>query len=289
MADIRLHKFKPSKINVEVLLLADLVTQKSTYLTKPHRTDFYHIFLVGNCSPNHVVDFNTISIEPYSILFIDKGRVHQFDPLLKYEGYGLIFTDDFFCTTEAHIKFLRSSILFRDLMDLPSIKVGHEKYLQFKSRLNELKQEIESTELYGKGTITQNLLHNFLLFSEKEKLKNTLVKPTVKAHTDDTLLFMDLLEKFFTESKRVAFYAAKLSISEKRLGKATSKAIGKMPKEIINERLMLEAKRLLVHGNKSIKEIGFELGFDDPTHFIKFFRKHAQKTPVAFRGGFATF
>jgi hypothetical protein len=75
----------------------------------------------------------------------------------------------------------------------------------------------------------------------------------------------------------------KCSTCEKRLGQATSKVLGKTPKELINDRTLLEAKRLLVHGNQSIKEIGFYLGFEEPTNFIKYFRKHTDKTPVEFR------
>ena len=71
------------------------------------------------------------------------------------------------------------------------------------------------------------------------------------------------------------------------MNQATSKVLGKSPKELIDDRILLEAKRLLVHGNKSIKEIGFELGFEEPTNFIKYFRKHIGKTPMEFREGYS--
>ena len=77
--------------------------------------------------------------------------------------------------------------------------------------------------------------------------------------------------------------AKKINVSEKRLNQATSKVLDKSPKELIDDRILLESKRLLVHGNKSIKEIGFELGFEEPTNFIKYFRKHIGKTPMEFR------
>jgi len=67
------------------------------------------------------------------------------------------------------------------------------------------------------------------------------------------------------------------------LNQATSKVLDKSPKELIDDRILLEAKRLLVYGNKSIKEIAFQLGFEEPTNFIKYFRKHIDKTPMEFR------
>jgi len=67
------------------------------------------------------------------------------------------------------------------------------------------------------------------------------------------------------------------------LNKATSQILDKTPKQLIDERILLEAKRLLVHSNSTIKEIAFILGYEEPTNFIKYFRKHTQNTPSDFR------
>ena len=77
-----------------------------------------------------------------------------------------------------------------------------------------------------------------------------------------------------------------MAVSEKKLTKSIAATLGKSPKALIDERIVLEAKRLLVHTNSSIKEIGFDLGFDEPTNFIKYFRKHEAKTPIEFRKSF---
>jgi hypothetical protein len=66
--------------------LESLTKVNKNHLTTPHRTNFYHIFLLENCQPTHFVDFEQIKLQPYSLLFIDKDRVHQFDQLLNYEG-----------------------------------------------------------------------------------------------------------------------------------------------------------------------------------------------------------
>ena len=100
---------------------------------------------------------------------------------------------------------------------------------------------------------------------------------------DYTLLFRDILESNYTKFKSVNDYAKLVCISEKRLGIATSKVLGRSPKEIINDRILLEAKRLLVHTNLSIKETGQELGFEDPAYFVRYFKKNTEATPVEFR------
>ncbi len=98
MADeIKKLKFKQNAdLQIEVVPLQTLTTVSKDHLVTPHWTNFYHIFLFENCQPTHFVDFEPIKVEPYSLLFIDKDRVHQFDQLLKYDGRVLIFTEDFF-------------------------------------------------------------------------------------------------------------------------------------------------------------------------------------------------
>ncbi len=282
--DVKKYKFKSGiDLQIEVVPLTTLLTSNKQHLVTPHRTDFYHIFLFENCKPTHFVDFNPIKINPNSLLFIDKDRVHQFDQLTKYEGKVLIFTDNFFCTASSDTQFLQSTILFNDLVDKPNIQVK-EQIKTFINICNLIDEELKSPTDSAKHNILKNHLHNFLLLADREKRQQGFSEIKKSIDLDYTLLFKDLLENNFTKIKSVSSYAEKLNVSEKRLNKATSKVLDKSPKELIDERILLEAKRLLVHGNKSIKEIGFELGFDEPTNFIKYFRRHIDKTPMEFRG-----
>ena len=281
--DIKKYKFKSDiDLQIEVVSLTNLLSSNKKYLVTPHRTEFYHIFLFENCNPTHVVDFNPIKIQSKSLLFIDKDRVHQFDQKKNYEGKVLIFTDNFFCTNNSDTKFLQSSILFNDLVDKPNIKIK-EQFNTFINICNLIDEELKLPNDSAKHNILKNHLHNFLLLADREKRKQGFFEIKKSTDLDYTLLFKDFLENNFTKIKAVNGYAEKINVSEKRLNQATSKVLDKSPKELIDDRILLEAKRLLVHGNKSIKEIGFELGFEEPTNFIKYFRKHIGKTPMEFR------
>lgn len=147
--------------------------------------------------------------------------------------------------------------------------------------------ELENEKDISQPHILKNLLHNFLLLSERERRKQNFTEIKKSADLDYVMLFKDLLESNYHKLKQVSNYAKIISVTEKRLNQATSKILGKSPKQMIDERVMLEAKRLLAHTNESVKEIGFELGFDEPTNFIKYFRKHSNSTPVEFREQFA--
>jgi AraC-like DNA-binding protein len=122
--------------------------------------------------------------------------------------------------------------------------------------------------------------------AERERRKAGFNEIRKGEDLDYTILFKNLLDDQFKNLKSVAGYAAMMAVSEKKLNKSTLKVLGKSPKVLIDERVVLEAKRLLAHTTSSIKEIGFELGFDEPTNFIKYFRKHVASTPIDFRSKF---
>jgi len=171
MADeIKKLKFKRNAdLQVEVVPLQTLTTVSKDHLVKPHRTNFYHIFLFENCQPTHYVDFNPIKIEPFTLLFIDKNRVHQFDQLLNYQGQVIIFTDDFFCTTESDTKFLRGCILFNDLADKPTIKLNESDFDKYNYICDSINEELSLPIDNSKPILLKNLLHNFLLLAERDK------------------------------------------------------------------------------------------------------------------------
>jgi len=281
---IRKYKFKDGiDFQVELVSLEDLVRGYISLLTVPHRTDFYHVFLFENCSPNHLVDFYPVNISPYTVLFLDKERVHQFDPGLKYKGRVLIFTDDFFCATGSDAKFLRGATLFNDMSGRLDIKPDKLVFKKFSDIYDAIAEESALPPDQVKYGLLKNLVHNVMLLIEREKRKQGNTAGKKGEELNYALSFRELLEKDFFKSKKVYEYAAKLNISEKKLGQSTAKVLGKSPKELIDERVLLEAKRLLIHASTSVKEIGFQLGFDEPTNFIKYFNKHTGNSPAMFR------
>ncbi|RZL44124.1 MAG: AraC family transcriptional regulator [Pedobacter sp.] len=95
--------------------------------------------------------------------------------------------------------------------------------------------------------------------------------------------FKQLLETNFRHQHTVAEYANLLNISSKTLVNHTNDAVLRTPLAIINDRIILEAKRLLLHSSLNVNEIGFQLGFDDASYFVKFFKKQVKRSPTEFR------
>lgn len=280
---IRSYKFKPGfRHEIEVLPLEKLYTEHRELVSQPHRADFYHIFWFKHGPPEHLVDFKPVRNLHNSFLFVNKDQVQIFQKGAKVTGMVLLFTDSFFTKSNDDIQFLKSSILFNDMLDTAVIKhSGRSNDLV--DCFNTIVKELAEKEDKYTYDILQNLLHTFLLRSERELRRLGYQEIKKGADLDYTTLFRDLLNIHYKSLKSVQGYAGQISISEKRLTNATTKTMGKTPKDLIDERVMLEAKRLLIHTNNSIKEIGYELGFEEPTNFIKYFRKHAAKTPIEFR------
>lgn len=266
----------------EIIGMAELYKQFTDTLTTPHRTNFYHILWFQKGNPTHIIDFNPVKIKPNSVLFLNKYAVQKFDKNGDFDGKVLIFTDGFFCKTEVNTKYLKSNTLFNNLHSVSQIELG-KIASDFIKLFELLETEFKKEKDNYQSDILRNYLHNLLLFSERENKKQNFSEIKKGADFDYVLLFKDFLETGFRNQKQVSSYSKQMLVTEKRLNQATSKILGKTPKEIIDDRVMLEAKRLLAHTNENVKEIGFELGFEEPTNFIKYFRKHSNITPIEFR------
>jgi AraC family transcriptional regulator, transcriptional activator of pobA len=281
--EIAQFKFKPGfSMELEIISIKDLYSKNRKQLTLPHRADFYHVIWIEKGNPTHLVDFNPVKISRNSILFINKARVHLFDSSEKYDGKLILFTDRFFCRNSDDVDFLNSTILFNDLLETTPLKLDGVRH-----NLYQLLELMEGALLNSVDTIQrdvlQNYLHNFLLLCEKEKRKQGFKEIPKGANRDYAILFTSLVNENFSKIRSVQAYAEMMHIQEKTLQRATTHVLGKSPKVIISERVLLEIKRLLVHTNQSIKEIGFDLGFNEPTNFIKYFRQQTGQTPSEFR------
>ena len=284
--DIQRYAFKEeAKIGFEIVDLEEVYVRHKSKMTVPHRTDFYHILLLKGGVNRHFVDFKTIDIQSFTILFINKDAVHAFDHTDHIEGKGIVFLDSFFCSNEQDVQFLNNCVCFNNFRTISRLNVqGDCPGLKdtFAMLYNAFKMPPEAHH----AAYLRNLLHNFLILSERmlRQQEDFEALPT-GIDMDYYMAFRNLLNEHFKTQKAVAFYAAALNITENRLYHAAQHITGKSPKQIINDRLALEAQRLLVNSAMPVKEISFELGFGEPTNFNQFFKKNTGVTPKEWRSG----
>lgn len=280
---IQKYEFKEGlNLEFEILDLREVLSAKKSMMIVPHRAQFYHILWIEKAEGTHYVDFNPIALKDNTIICVPQNSVNMYDKLANYKGKAIVFTDRFFSKTKQDFQYLQSSILFSDLYPVAQFKIN-PLGSGLNIVLNLMEQEFLKKKDAAHYHVLHNLLHVFLLQLEREMKNQGFEEIRPSVNLDYLMLFKDLLEENFRNEKSVNKYAADLSISEKQLNKACTIILDKKPKQIINERILLEAKRLLVHSNQSIKEIAYHLGYEEPTNFIKNFRKHTEITPSEFR------
>ena len=241
---------------IEIISMSYLLEDFPLEMTSPHRAEFYQILWFENGTHTHLLDFEPIEIKSNSLLFVNKGAVQRFDNSSEIEGKILLFTDNFFCKTESDIHYLKSNILFNDLLTVPMVQLNSESD-QIALQLKEIEKELSREKDIYQPDILRNSLRNLLLHAERERRKQDFTEVKKGPDLDNLILFKELLENHYRTEKQVGNYARQMNITDKRLNQATSKVLGKSPKQMIDERLMLEAKRLLAHTTESVKEIGF--------------------------------
>ncbi len=266
----------------EIIDLSELYQTNFEQITSPHRLKFYQILWFKKGTSKHWVDFKNLDIAPNTLLFVNKNSVQYFDKNGYPKGKVILFTDDFFCKTKTDTAYLKSSILFNDLFSTPKFKVENES-LSLQKIFNQILTEFEQPKDNYQADILRNHLKNFLLHSERERKNKDFIAIKKDNNLTVVMTFKELLENNFIQHKNVSFYCKQMHITAKKLNSATAKILDTSPKSIIINRILLEAKRLLVCTQKSTKDIAYSLDFEEATNFIKFFKKQLNTTPLAFR------
>lgn len=275
-----IHTFNTvQKINATTI--RERLSRAPHELAQPHRTEFYMIFLFTEGHGTHSVDFNHIAVKPGHILFIGKGQVHHFDRQETYDGNTVVFTEDFFCRTEAARAFLQHSPLFNDPLQLSGFDVG-ERYQELVTLYHFIVAELKRAQHSHQAEILHHYLFNMMLIAA-DMYQPEQAKMQLNRQQQLVADFKWLAGQYIYEHWTINEYAASLNITTRTLQSAFSEVEGTSPKSWLNERLCLEIKRLLAFETQTINEIAFRLGFKEAPNFVKFFKTHTGTTPSQFR------
>lgn len=286
MKNIQKYGFKQGlPQEFEVIDISLLFKSFSKAMTSPHRAEFYQVIWFQEGYPTHIVDFKPLRIKPNTLVFINKGAVQQFDSNKNYTGKSILFTDSFFCQSQLDTKYLKHTILFNNLFSTSDVSISSGTEM-FKDLFTQIQAELLKPKDQYQSDILRNMLRTLLLQAERIKKQQTQTPIPKGIDLDNVIQFRNLLEEQFQNHKQVSYYTEQLAFTKKRLNQSTSKILGVTPKQMIDARVILEAKRQLAHTNESVKEIGFNLGFEEPTNFVKYFKKHVLVTPLEFKSEF---
>ncbi len=244
---------------------------------QPHKHDFFMVFFVEKGSGVHNVDFTQHIVADNQVYFIRPGQVHNWLLHVETIGFQLMLSPEVM-TVFSNL----SPFSFYEQSVASCLSLSDKEFQEFKSHLLELELVLDHEGVLVKE-IALLRLHLLLKLLQNDYLK---AFPEYECATKPEKMinrFNALIDTYFKEESSVQFYADKLNITPNYLNILCQKYV-KMPAgDLIKERTILEAKRLLSSTDLSIKEIAYQLGFNDNGYFSKVFKKYTGKTPGDFK------
>lgn len=195
---------------------------------------------------------------------------------------GILFNRDFYCIADHDAEIGCNGILFFGTQDLPVLTLDDDHQRKLLLLWQVMIDEFGQNDNV-QGEMLQMLLKRFIIICTRLAKEQLITKQLNNAQLDIIRKFNVLVDLHFREKRQVQEYAELLHRSPKTLSNLFGKYGKKSPLQIIQERVALEAKRLLFYTDSQIQEIAYDLGFEDPGHFSKFFKKASGLSPQAFR------
>lgn len=248
----------------------------------PHRHDYYTVLFVGEAKGNHIIDYKTYSFQGLEVFFVAPGQVHQVALTERPAGWAFTFSKDFLAANNIPESFISNINLFKAFGETPSLKLDQETYNML-HRVIEDMEHCLPRELTYRDRALGALLQLFLIYCNNSKQFNQEQIDEENAGVCILRDFKQLIEEKYSSWHKVNDYASEIHITPKHLSQTIKNITGKSAKEFIQDRLLLEAKRLLLHTDMSVKEVGYALGFEEPLHFSGFFKKRGKISPSKFR------
>ena len=243
----------------------------------------FRIYWIEEGYGEYKIDFKSFKVENAGLFFLSPGQVLSVDAEKVKSGYQISFDKEFYCV-ETHGKEIAcNGILFNNVHRATMIPLGPSDAPIFWQLLQNMMNELQNP-----GPAHRELLETYLRMfliealrklNQQEQKVEGIEEETNKLVSD----FIALVEKHFSEIHSVGDYAQRLAVSPKSLAKRLNAEGYPTPTEMIRNRVVLQAKRDLRYTDKSVKEIAFDLGFDDPAYFTRYFKKAEGVSPNQYR------
>ena len=271
-ADSKLPDFSLETISLdEACVLNDDIVQS-----------LYNIIWIKEGTATYTIDFKEFEVTGNTIFFLNPGQIFSIKNEKVKTGCRIAFSQDFHCVETHNSEIACNGLLFNNVYQVPYINLSQGQSQELQVIIEKLIGEFQSPGLAHKEMLSTYLK---LMLIATTRVKNEMIDRQEEKSNGFSLesRFSELVERQFRKEHSVTSYADQLGVAPKSLSKRFAELKIEKPSQIIKNRLLLEAKRLLRYTDKSIKEICFELGFDDPGYFSRFFKKSTQLSPLEYK------
>jgi AraC family transcriptional regulator, transcriptional activator of pobA len=241
---------------------------------QPHRHAYHELIWVREGHGRHLIDGEAVEFGPRTLTLIAKGQVHQFQ---RAEGVSAVvarFEDDWLASSR---RWLFSG------QACTALRVPEDEAARFDALLDLLRVELERPAGPESAELRRHLLAAVLLWAQR--WREGQLEEGGATRTDLQLYqeFQEVLERDYAANHDAGHYAAELGLTTGTLSRLLTKLTGQSTKQLVQDRLILEAARLLRFSDLSIKEIAARLGFSDQFAFSKAFKRQRGEAPADFR------
>lgn len=261
----------------------DLIRQQKWFdhnPEQPHQLKFYTLIFFTEGEGRHFIDFNWYPIQQNTLIYLTKDQVNAFDFSTNFKGYCMLFTEDYFANSFSHLPKDFVFRLFNPQLFSPILQIP--KQSDFNSYFNLLISEFKKGSVFNQKSILESLFVILVSKAEYYKQHQTF---HIKASSKIQLFqnFTKLLEANFNKTRSANFYASELGVTYKHLNTISKALVNKTAKTVIDDYVILQAKRNLINSSIKSTQLAYKLGFEDATNFTKYFKKSTGLAPKSFK------
>jgi AraC-like DNA-binding protein len=265
-SDLYLNTFKNHLIN-------------HSFVEEPHRHNSYVLVFFTKGSGTHEIDFDVFTIQAGSMFFLQPGQMHHWNLSDDVEGFVIFYSQEMY-----NLYFGQKTIgdypFYSSVNNKPEMVFDLAELKAILPYFNTMIAEAKENQMFKQDKI-MNLLD--IIHIEIARKYNETYLHEAHSYNIKMKIFEGLLEKNFKIEKTPSFYASQLHITLKHLNRICNEILQKTTTEVITDRIVLEAKRMLMDKKFTVNEIATALGYDDYSYFTRLFKKHTTKTPTNFR------
>ena len=250
-----------------------------SFIEEPHRHNFYVLVFFTMGSGTHEVDFDRFVIQSGSIFVLQPGQMHHWNLSEDVDGYVVFYSQEMYNLYFGQ-KDIDSYPFYFSVSAKSEIVLTNQESVALQPLFQMMLQESQGNEI-----LKQDKILNLLDVIHIELARKYNEQYVVETHSYNSKIkqFGQLLETKFIIEKAASFYANELNISLKHLNRICNEMLKKTTTQVITDRIILEAKRMLINKNLTVSEVAIRLGYEDYSYFVRLFKKNTGMTPAKFR------
>lgn len=249
------------------------------------RLNYYTIIIIQKGQGNLKVDFSEYHFTENMLMCFAPYQPFLIETSEEINGLVINFHPDFFCIHKHQKEVACNGVLFNDIYRPPFVTLAQTDVANFYSLIEQMKNEMRNVQL-AQYELLVSYLKIFLITASRLKVSQVPQAENDFKGIKEPFILQDLkdaIEKHFKTKHSANDYALLLNISPKALAKTTKTHFNKTLTDLISERIIIEAKRELYLTSKTVKEIAYELGYEDEHYFSRFFKVNADISPQLYR------